>query len=364
MNLGLFMMPLHRPGKPWGEALREDGEAVLLAEKLGFSEVWVGEHFSTKAEQIPSPLMFLATLIGQTARIRLGTGVINLPYHHPVVVAAEAALFDQLSDGRLILGVGPSGLVSDAELFGREDMAERYAMMSESIELMIKVWTESTPFRFAGEHFRVSLENKIWQHAGVGEFARSLQQPHPPIALAMVGPGGPTAKYIAANNFIPISANFVPIDNLVSQWQIYAATRDELDKPADPSIWRVCRNILITDSDAEAGEELANPDGTLAFYFRYLRGVRRIDDIQSHPQASVLELNRMLEVEQALEDCVIAGSVTTVLERLIDLVDLLGPFGTLVTVGHDWEPSGRWPRSMQRLAEDVMPRLAQHVGTL
>jgi alkanesulfonate monooxygenase SsuD/methylene tetrahydromethanopterin reductase-like flavin-dependent oxidoreductase (luciferase family) len=95
MDLGLFMMPLHRPGKAWSQALAEDREAIVLADGLGYGEAWIGEHFSSKAEQIPSPMMFLATLIHATRNIRLGTGVVNLPHHHPVVVAAEAALFDQ-----------------------------------------------------------------------------------------------------------------------------------------------------------------------------------------------------------------------------------------------------------------------------
>ena len=176
----------------------------------------------------------------------------------------------------------------------------------------------------------------------------------------MVGPGGPTAELIAARDFIPISSNFVPIANVQAQWQAYAATRDRLDKPADPAIWRVCRNILVTESDAEAEEILADPDGPLTFYYRYLRGVRCMEDIAERPGATLEELNDMLEVPQALADCVIAGTADRVLERLVALVDRLGPFGTLVMVGHDWDQSGLWQASMERLAERVMPALSRH----
>ena len=131
MDLGLFFMPLHRPDKPFGQSLEEDRQTILLADELGFSEVWMGEHLSSKAEPIPAPLIFLATLIQQTKNIRFGTGVINLGHRHPVVVAAEAALFDQLSGGRLMLGVGPGGLASDGELLGRPDMAERVKLVRD-----------------------------------------------------------------------------------------------------------------------------------------------------------------------------------------------------------------------------------------
>jgi len=364
MNLGLFMMPLHRPEKSWSQALAEDREAVLLAEKLGFSEVWIGEHFSTKVEQIPSPMIFLATLIEATRDIRLGTGVVNLPHHHPVVVAAEAALFDNLSGGRLMLGVGPGGLMSDGELFGNEDMPSRYAIAMESLEVILRLWRDDAPLRIEGDHWNIALERQVWPQAGVGQFTRPLQKPHPPIAMAMVGPGGPTATLIAERDFIPISANFVPVENVEGQRSAYAQARDSIDRPVDDRIWRVCRNVLVTRDDAEARSMLADPEGALAFYFRYLGGVRRIAEIPDRENATPEFLNELLGVDQALENCVIAGSVATVTDRLVALVDRLGPFGTLVMVGHDWDGSGVWQESMRLLATEVMPIVSQHADAI
>lgn len=360
MNLGLFMMPLHRPEKSWQRALAEDRDAVLLAEQLGFTEVWVGEHFSTKAEQIPSPMIFLATLIEATRDIRLGTGVVNLPHHHPVVVAAEAAMFDHLSGGRLMLGVGPGGLMSDGELFGNEDMPARYAIAMESLEIILRLWREDAPLDLTGDHWNIRLQREVWPQAGVGRFAKPLQKPHPPIAMAMVGPGGPTAVTIAERDFIPISANFVPVENIEAQRRAYAQARDRIDRRVDDGIWRVCRNLLVTRDEAQAESMLTDPDGALAFYFRYLRGVRRIADIGDRENATPESLNELLEVNQALDECVIAGSVSTVTDRLVELVDRLGPFGTLVAVGHDWDDSDTWQTSMRLLATEVMPKVAQH----
>ncbi len=364
MDLGLFMMPLHRPEKAWSQALAEDREAVLIAEGLGYTEVWIGEHFSSKAEQIPSPMMFLATLIDVTESIRLGTGVVNLPHHHPVVVAAEAALFDQLSGGRLMLGIGPGGLMSDGELFGHQDMGERYSITMESLEVILKLWREDAPFHFQGRHWEIHMEQEVWPRGGVGQFPKPMQKPHPPVAMAMVGPGGPTAAFIAERDYIPISANFVPVENIEGQLQAYAQARERLDRPVDLDIWRVCRNILIARSDAHAEELVSDPDGTLAHYFRYLRGVRRIADLRDRHDDPPETLNAFLEVDEALQDCVVAGSVQTVTDALIALVDRLGPFGTLVSVGHDWDDAELWRESMQRLAREVMPVISQHADSL
>jgi len=354
-------MPVHRPEKPWAQALAEDRQAILLAERHGYAEAWMGEHFSTKVEQVPSPLMFLASLIHETTHIRFGTGVINLGHRHPVVVAAEAAQFDQMSGGRLMLGLGPGGLMSDGELFGRPEMDQRVRAAMEAIDLIIKLWKTNAPFAFAGEFWQASLQDQIWPSHGVGELCKPLQRPHPPIAMAMVSPGGRTAETIAERDFIPMSANFVPADVVQAQWQSYSERRDALGREADRNIWRVCRNILITDSDSEAEDLLADPDGDFTFYFRYLRGLREMREIAAHTDITIPALNTMLNVQAAIDSCVIAGSADTVLAKLVALTDQIGAFGTLVAVGHDWDESDRWQRSIASLASDVRPALSQHM---
>ena len=243
--------------KPWQQALEEDRQAVILADRCGYAEAWMGEHFSTKVEQVPAPLMFFSTLIHETTQIRFGTGVVNLGHRHPIVVAAEAAQFDQLSNGRLMLGVGPGGLMSDGELFGRPDMAERVKAAIESIDMIVSLWQDDAPLSLQGQYWQAQLHHQIWPSHGVGALCKPLQAPHPPLMMAMVSPGGRTAETIAERSYIPMSANFVPLDVVAAQWQSYAARRDALDLPAERNIWRVCRNILVTDSDAEAEDLLA-----------------------------------------------------------------------------------------------------------
>ena len=120
----------------------------------------------------------------------------------------------------------------------------------------------------------------------------------------------------------------------------------------------------MADSDAQAEDILADPDGTFAYYYRYIRGVRQIEEFRDKQTEPIETLNELLEVPQALVDCVIAGSASTVLERLIEMTDSLGRFGTLVMVAHDWDDRILWQSSMKRLAEDIMPGLSQHADQL
>ena len=122
MNLGFFTMPMHPIGKDWQQSLREDREAFILADQLGFSEGYVGEHATDPEENITSSALFLATLVDATKRMRLGTGTLNMPNHHPAAIAGNIAMLDHLLGGRFILGISPGALPSDAEAFGNIDL--------------------------------------------------------------------------------------------------------------------------------------------------------------------------------------------------------------------------------------------------
>ena len=151
VKLGMFTMPFHHPDRNYAELLAEDQEAVVLADQLGFSEAYVGEHFSSWSERITSPLIFLATVISRTRQIRLGTGVLNLPQTHPATVAAHAAMFDQLSGGRFIMGIGPGGLVSDLEVhFGPHSFTE-HAESTNAYRLDASVSSFLFDYRFIGD---------------------------------------------------------------------------------------------------------------------------------------------------------------------------------------------------------------------
>src|ERR1700716_4425596 len=138
MNLGFFTMPMHPLDKDWRQCLKEDREAFLLADELGFTEAYVGEHTTDKAENITSCIAFLAWIAAATKRIRLGTGTTHMPKTHPAAVAASMAMLDHMLDGRLILGISPGGLLSDAELFGTLD-ANPNEVFLESINQVLDI---------------------------------------------------------------------------------------------------------------------------------------------------------------------------------------------------------------------------------
>jgi alkanesulfonate monooxygenase SsuD/methylene tetrahydromethanopterin reductase-like flavin-dependent oxidoreductase (luciferase family) len=102
MKLGFFTMPMHPIGKDWQQSLREDREAFILADQLGFVEGYCGEHATDPEENITSSALFMATLIDATQRIKLGTGTLNMPNHHPAAVAGAIAM--------LLADVSSSGL--------------------------------------------------------------------------------------------------------------------------------------------------------------------------------------------------------------------------------------------------------------
>ena len=118
MRLGYFTMPVHPMGRDWSQTLREDREAIILADKLGFYDAFVGEHLTDACENITNSMLFQATLIHDTKTIKLATGTTNLAQMHPVVIAVNAAMFDHLSQGRFIMGISAGALTSDAEAIG------------------------------------------------------------------------------------------------------------------------------------------------------------------------------------------------------------------------------------------------------
>ena len=150
MKLGMFMMPLHPPGRSYPETLREDRECILLADKLGYEEAFVGEHVTDTAETITSCLMFLASLAHDTRRIKLGSGTINMPNSHPAAVAAQVAMIDNMLEGRFIMGISPGGLMSDAEVFGNYKR-DRNAMFVECIDMVLKIWEGEPPYNLKGQ---------------------------------------------------------------------------------------------------------------------------------------------------------------------------------------------------------------------
>jgi alkanesulfonate monooxygenase SsuD/methylene tetrahydromethanopterin reductase-like flavin-dependent oxidoreductase (luciferase family) len=363
VKLGMFMMPFHDPARGYGRVLAEDQEAIVLADRLGFTEAFVGEHFSSLSEPVTSPLIFCATLIPRTTRIRFGTGVINLPQLHPATVAAYAAMFDHLAGGRFIMGIGPGGLVSDFELFDVGQAELRPQMMLESIDAIVRLWTQDPPYEIDGRFWKIALTANVYPEFKVGYVPRPYQQPHPPIALSLLTPNSQSARTAGERGWIPVSGQFFHRRYLRGHWERYVEGCQAVGRRPDPDVWRVSRSVLVTESDAEAEDYLADPAGGLNHYYRFfLFSFSQLRKALFMVKPDLEMPDEDLTVDAVKRALMIAGSPRRVLDQLVALREETGHFGTLLMGGHDWDRPALWRRSMELLATEVMPRFAQHAA--
>ena len=358
------MMPVHPPGRTLSDTLREDTEKSLLADKLGFEELWMGEHFSAITEPFPSPLMFLAGLVPQTKNLTFGTAVINLPNHHPAIVAGEVAQFDHMCGGRFMLDVGPGGLASDHELFDVADGPKRNRMFVEAIDHMIRIWASDPPYDIPGEFWNIRIKKAIVPELGFGAMPKPLQRPHPPIHVSVGTPNSSSARMAAERGWSIISGPNAPDYSIASHWKMYAEGCAATGRPARGENWRVARNVIVAPTDAQARERVFGPDTANRYFFTYLRTAvakaGRLNTIKPRPDMTDEEFTP----DVLMEECAIYGSPKTVLDKLIAFRDRVGPFGTVLKMGVDWGgESEAWEReAMMLLANDVMPKFQQHAA--
>src|SRR5438309_6758615 len=152
MNFGIFLAPFHPVGENPTYSLQRDLELIDWLDHLGYDEAWIGEHHSAGYEIIASPEVFIATAAERTRRIRLGTGVSSLPYHHPFMLADRMVLLDHLTGGRVMLGVGPGALPSDAYMMGIDPVNQR-PMMEQSLEAILALLDGSEPVTIQTDWF-------------------------------------------------------------------------------------------------------------------------------------------------------------------------------------------------------------------
>ena len=251
MNLGFFTMPMHPPGRNHAETLREDREAVILADRLGYSDALIGEHVTDVCESIPSCLTFIASVAYETKQIKLGSGTVNLPNNHPAMVAANVAMVDHMLEGRFLFGIGPGGLRSDQEVLGNLGQ-DRNAMFVEAIDQILAIWTGDAPYRIKGKFWDISTEKTLIREAGQGVMLKPYQTPHPPIIVTVVVPHSKGLVAAARRGWKPISANFLQPKWAATHWPMYEQGCALGGFVADRKDWRVCKSIFVADDDATA----------------------------------------------------------------------------------------------------------------
>jgi alkanesulfonate monooxygenase SsuD/methylene tetrahydromethanopterin reductase-like flavin-dependent oxidoreductase (luciferase family) len=356
MQLGFFTMPIHPLGKDWRQSLREDREAFILADELGFNEGYVGEHATDRAENITSCAMFLATLAHATKQIKLGTGTVNLPNTHPAAVASQIAMLDHLLDGRFLFVISPGGLLSDAEVFGNLD-ADRNAMFLEAINQVLAIWASEPPYNLEGKYWKISVERQFIPELGQGFLPKPLQRPHPPIVVTAVAPFSKGVTEAAARGWDPISANFLMPDWVKSHWPKYVEGCERGGRPADATNWRVAKSVFVANDAATAKAYATDPDGPYVYYYRSLftklkRG-GRLELFKTRRDQPDDEVT----LESICDKLIIHGTPDSVADQLLAFQEETGPFGTLLYAGKDWKDRELGRQSMILMAEKVMPRI-------
>jgi alkanesulfonate monooxygenase SsuD/methylene tetrahydromethanopterin reductase-like flavin-dependent oxidoreductase (luciferase family) len=360
MQLGFFIQPVHPLSRAYAEVLREDREAVVLADRLGYREAFIGEHLVDSAETITSSLAFIASLADACPSITFGTGVLPLANYHPAMAAAQVAMVDHLVRGRLVLGVGP-GVAGDAEAIG--DLGtDRNRKAQEALEHMCRIWREAPPYRIEGEFYRTTTERSFDPEIGVGVAVRPLQRPHPPIAITSIRPEGRGPRAAGERGWTGISATYVGAYVVRAHIESYLEGRRAGGLSADASGWRVARSIFVADDEATARDYAQREDGAHRFYFHVMRTKlvkgKALDVMRDDPGQPDSEL----ATRRCVGRLVIAGTPQSVADQILAFRKEVGAFGTLLYTGHDWVDPALARRSMELMATEVWPRIAKRAA--
>lgn len=347
-------MPIHPVGKDWRQCLHEDRAAFLLADELGFTEAYVGEHVTDAAENITHCISFIAWIAAETKQIRLGTGTVNMPNIHPAAVAAQVAMLDHMLDGRFIFGISPGGLATDAEVFGSLN-ADRPAMFLEGINTVLKIWESEAPYNIKGQFWDITTETQMMTEIGQGIMPKPLQRPHPPIVVTAVAPFSKGVTEAAARGWEPISANFLLDKWVKSHWPKYVEGCERVGRPAELKNWRVAKSVFVADDLDTAREYALGPQSPYRYYFSQL-----LTKMKKHGRANLFKADQNMHddevtLEGVLDDCVIWGTPDKVADELLALREDVGEFGTLLYAGKDWADVELARRSMILMAEKVQP---------
>ncbi len=362
MNLGIFLMPLSPPGRTMGQVMDEVTRKALLLDTVGFNEFWLGEHFSATSEAIPSPLMFMASLLPQTRNLTFGTGVISLPNRHPAVVGAEVAQFDQMAKGRFRFGIGTGSLPSDWELFQLEDEPTRRRMMLESLTMMQAIWKQGPPYEFDGEFWKFGITKNIHPELQMGILPQPSTPEGPPVHVSASTPNSSTAVLAGERGWGPLTSSLLTPAGVATHWTGYSKGLASSGREVTGENWRVVRVVLVAPTDAEAERRLAHAQSSVRFYFDYIRQVLaragKLIALKTRPDMADADVT----VETAMMPRVIFGSPATVRDKLIALREEVGPFGNLLISGMDWSgPNEEWEReSLTLLGREVLPAVRRH----
>lgn len=343
MEFGIFHEFPSLPGRSHAEAFAQSFELVDGAERWGLDAMWLGElHFDPDRSVLSAPLCIASAIAARTQRMKIGLAVQVLPLCHPLRLAEEAATVDQLSNGRLIFGVGRSGVARTYEAYGIP-YAESRERFAEILEIVRKAWTQE----------KVSYQGKYHRFDDVSVVPKPYQEPTPPIRVAAT----------SADTFVSIGRQGLPI---------FVAVRYETAAEIAPLIsdYRAALNgasggvflrvpAYIASTDAQAREE-AEP--SLIYFYRQQAALladlaKRAGVDGADRRAATARRLETMTYEDALKGTVLIGSPGSVAERLEALRVELGLDGVLMELNCGGRiPHEKVMSALQLLCQEVMPK--------
>ncbi len=341
-RFGAFLAPHHPIGEHPMLQFRADLDLVERLDQLGYDEFWCGEHHSTGWEVIASPEMFLAAAGERTHRIRLGTGVVSLPYHHPFIVAQRMVQLDHMTGGRAIFGSGPGALPSDAYTLGIDPMTQR-DRQDEALGVITRLLRGEERFDHQSDWFTLR---------GAALQLLPLQDEIPMVAASMISPSGMTLAGKYGMGVISIgSMSTAGLQSLSKQWSFAEDSAAKHGKSVTRDDWRVLMSWHIAETREQARAEAKQ--GLMRWHNEYNVGTLMRPGMVPFKTA-----------DQAVDEMAFADGATAVIgtpddlvARIRELQQITGGFGTAIGFVHDWANREATRRSWDLVARYVVPEV-------
>lgn len=337
LRFGAFIAPFHAMGENPTLCLERDLELVQLMDRLGFDEAWIGEHHSAGFELIASPELFIATVAERTRNIRLGTGVSSLPYHHPLMLADRINQLDHITRGRVMFGVGPGALPSDAFMMGIPVSKQR-DRMDEALDVLVPLLRGET----------VSHKSDWFELHD----ARLQMTPftRPSVEIAVASQVSPTGAHAAGRHgfgLLSIGATSAGGFNaLASNWAIAVDQATKSGTTMDRSKWRLVGPMHIAESREQARADVRYGLGHWLQYFREVAALPLAPDDGTDPVDALIA-----------SGMAVIGTPDDAVVQVERLQAQSGGFGAFLTMDHNWAPWAAKQRSYEMIARYVMPRV-------
>ena len=342
MRFGVFLAPHHPIGENPTLQLQSDLKLASQLDELGYDEFWCGEHHSTGWEVIASPEIFLAAAAERTQRIKLGTGVISLPYHHPFMVAQRLVQLDHQSRGRLIFGSGPGALPSDAHTLGLDPMLLR-DRQDEAMGVIRKLFEGGERFSYESDWFKLR-DAKL--------HLKPLQKNMEFAVASQISPSGMTLAGKHQAGVLSIGAMVAEgMRSLPTQWSFAEESAAKHGNSVDRNNWRIVMNWHIAETRKEA--RLQAKEGLLRHNNDYSVATLNPDEgtIYKSPDDAVDG------VAFSENSTAVIGTPDDLIAKIKEMISITGGFGCVIGFAHDWANRENTLKSWDLVARYVIPEI-------